>query len=272
MIKNNFTDKPFTLEEIMDVIKYMNGAYVGKDGASVKYINDLWIEFIVAISSDYYLIEDVVYKTNITGVGQEAVIEHENILENLDLSLLQMGDSSTHPFMKWFAEKINAMYTTTSKEEAAKIYREAYEAITSLVEGNGFVIDGVRYTINDFDNTNDLALTVMVFASQELFGYLVPEDGYVYDKEFVGIDYVALRRVLESFNPMCSDDVIAELEENGLDPYPTNMEAAETAVNYGSVMQRNAMADALANGEYGIEYYQKKFINQAEPGMTLIKD
>ena len=281
VIFNPYTCQEYSVEEIIDIIKYINGAYVPEDAADAKYINDLWIEFIVSIASDRYLVQDVNYKAINPGaddgvITEEDIANNENVLENLDLSILVMKDSYTYPFIKWFADKINAMYKTTSREETIAIYNEAYLAIIAMACGNGYVIDGVNYTLKDFDK-DGMVLITEVLASQEMRNNMM-EIGYTLDVENVGNVYIFLTDVLEeTFNSiMCAEDLVDILIDGGVEVFEGVVEHGDETImdisNYARVVQMNAFADALSNMEYGENYYQNKYLHQSEPGMVLKLD
>ena len=58
---NPATNKEYTLSELEDIIRWINGSYIAKDGADAKRMNNAWIDFIVVLASDGYVIEDVNY-------------------------------------------------------------------------------------------------------------------------------------------------------------------------------------------------------------------
>ena len=257
------TGKEYTVEKIMDIIKYMNGAYVAKDGAEAKKINDDWINFNVSFLNDGNLIEHVAYHSYSDVVTEDDVKKHTNILELVDLGHLLMGDSGNGPFIEWLGDQIKAMYTTTDRDEAIRIYNEISLALTAVVEGNGYVINGVNYTIEDFSDVNDL-----VFITEVVIGQVLRNpwmlDGYVLNKDNVGIDIIFFTNILKQFNPLCSDELAEELINNGVEEYEgvvvdSNGEYLGIR-NYASIMQMKAFNMALANGEYGIKYYQDNYL------------
>ena len=258
------TGKEYTVEKIMDIIKYMNGAYVAKDGAEAKKINDDWINFMVMFLNDGNLIEHVTYHSYSDVVTEDDVKKHTNTLEMIDLGHLLMGDSGNGPFIEWLGDQIKAMYTTTDRDEAVKIYNEISLALTAVVEGNGYVINGVNYTIKDFSDVNDLVFITEVAIGQVLRNPWML-DGYVLNKDNVGIDIIFFTNILNQFNPMCSDELAEELINNGVEEYEgvvvdSNGEYLDIR-NYASVMQMKAFNMALSNGEYGIKYYQDNYLD-----------
>ena len=268
VIINVMTGQEYTLEEIIAVIQYMNGAYAATSDADAQYINDLWIEFEVAFLNDMYLIEDVNYKAGNSGfdgpITEEDVVNHDNILERVSLFDLLMGDNANGPFLKWFSDKIIEMNKETDPEKAAAIFNEAYLAIVAIVEGNGFVINGVNYKIGDFSRINDLVLVTEVMLSQVCGNLNYCEVGYIFNKQYVGEVIVFLNDVLEQFNSLCADELVNQLESNGveyhegvtIDGQGNNLDIR----NYGSVMQMKAIAQTLYVGAYGDEYYDAEYL------------
>ena len=277
VIINVMTGQEYTLEEIIAVIQYMNGAYAATSDYEAQYINDLWIEFEVAFLNDMYLIEDVNYKAGkdkIDGpITEEDIIEHDNILERVSLFDLLMGDNANGPFLKWFSDKIIEMNKETDPEKAAAIYNEAYLAIVAIVAGNGFVINGVNYKIGDFSRINDLVLITEVMLSQVCGNLNYCERGYIFNKQYVGEVIVFLNDVLEQFNSLCADELVSKLENNGVE-YHEGVTVDGQGNNldirsYGSVMQMKAIAQSLYVGAYGDEYYDSEYLNYySEPYET----
>jgi len=258
------TGKEYTVEKIMDIIKYMNGAYVAKDGAEAKKINDDWINFMVVFLNDGNLMEHVTYHSYSDVVTEDDVKKHTNTLEMVDLGHLLMGDSGNGPFIEWLGDQIKAMYTTTDRDEAIRIYNEISLALTAVVEGNGYVINGVNYTIKDFSDVNDLVFITEVEIGQVLRNAWML-DGYVLNKDNVGIDIIFFTDILKQFNPLCSDKLAEELIKNGVEEYEgvvvdSNGEYLDIR-NYASIMQMKEYNMALANGEYGIKYYQDNYLD-----------
>lgn len=258
------TGKEYTVEKIMDIIKYMNGAYVAKDGAEAKKINDDWINFMVMFLNDGNLKEHVAYHSYSDVVTEDDVKKHTNTLEMVDLGHLFMGDSGNGPFIEWLGDQIKAMYTTTDRDEAIRIYNEISLALTAVVEGPGFVINGVNFTIEDFSDVNNLVFITEVEIGQVLRNNMVL-GGYVFYKDNVGIDITFFTNILKQFNPMCSDELAEELINNGVEEYEgvvvdSNGEYLDIR-NYASIMQMKAFNMALANGEYGIKYYQDNYLD-----------
>ena len=138
------------------------------------------------------------------------------------------------------------------------------EYITAVFEGNGYVINGVNYTIEGFSDVNDLVLITEVEIGQVLRNAWML-DGYVLNKDNVGIDIIFFTNILNQFNPMCSDELAEELIKNGVEEYEgvvvdSNGEYLDIR-NYASVMQMKAFNMALSNGEYGIKYYQDNYLD-----------
>ena len=257
------TGKEYTEEKIANVIRYMNGAFVAKEGVEAKEVNDDWINFMLAFLNDDYVIEDVNYKANSDVISEEDVKKHNNILEYVDLGHLLMGDSSNGPFIQWFGDRIKEMYTTTDREEAIRIYDETYLALIAITEGNGYIVNGVKYTLADFSNLNDLVLDTQVLISQVLRNNMM-ESGYAFNKKYVGLDMVFLTDVLNQFNPVCSEDLVEYLMNNGVEVYEGVVKHGNgedlNLRNYASVMQMKAFDGALSNGTYGIKYYQDSYL------------
>jgi hypothetical protein len=268
VILNVITGQEYTVDEIIAVIQYMNGAYAATSDYDAQYINDLWIEFEVAFLNDMYLIEDVNYKAGNSGfdgpITEEDVVNHDNILERVSLFDLLMGDNANGPFLKWFSDKIIEMNKETDPVKAGEIFNEAYLAIVAIVEGNGFVINGVNYKIGDFTRINDLVLITEVMISQVCGNLNHCEAGYIFNKQYVGEVIVFLNDVLEQFNSLCADELVNQLESNGVeyhegvtvDGQGNNLDIR----NYGSVMQMKAIAQTLYVGAYGDEYYDAEYL------------
>ena len=269
VIINELTGKPFTLDEIVEVIQTVNGAKAAYSDAEAKELVDQIRAFMLAFLNDKYFIEDVAYKSGNTGengtVTLEDVEDHDNILEKIDLFTILMGDNANGPYYRWFCNKIIEMASCTDPVESAKIYDEAYKSIIAIVAGNGFVINGVNYKIDNFSRVNDLSLVIEVMISQPMRNYL-NENGYIFNKEYVGEVVAFLTDVQKEFNALCADDLVDNLENNGVllhegvtkDPEGNNLNLR----NYGNVMQINTLAQSLYVGAYGDQYYDDEYLNE----------
>ena len=370
-IYNPYTYEEYTVEELMAIIKYINGAFIPTEDMSIPFVNDLWIAFMCSINSDPYLVEHVNYmkdydniestslitdqastifnnlveynesqgklvvfnpKTNIdysleeieyivqyanglfeptverdeeyitqlydnfmnsiavdssleqsvklsfrldsTVITEQNIREHENVLENLDLSILDMGDSANHPYKVWLAHRINEMYSSTDRKETKDIFDDTYLSVCSIMAGSGYAVDNVKYDLYDFDSVNDLVFLTEVLCSSELRN-LAMNEGYILDNRDAGESEVYLTRVLEEFNPMCSSEIIEAIKSGNLPDYEGITEHEDGSPlmikDFASVLQMKAFSASVANEEYGPRYYQERYL-QKYPEYLQIKN
>ncbi len=267
-IINNITGQPWTLEEISDVIRFVNGAQPAKTDNEAQFYLDELLELICnPFDSEPFRVEDINYKAGNSGengpITEEDVTEHDNILERVRLFDFLMGDSANGPFLQWMSDKIYAFSKETDPEKAAKIYDEAFLAIVALVEGNGFVINGVNYKIDNFHKVNDLVLLIEVLIAEASGNLNYNEIGYIFNKQYVGEVIVFLNDVLEQFNAICAEELVEKLLENGVEhQVGVIVDGSGNALNirnYGSVQEMNALGQARQVGEYGDEIYQLEY-------------
>lgn len=268
-IFNPYTESEYTIQELMDIIKYINGAYIATDSADAERVNDLWFEFMNSITSDPYLVEHINFvadDADVSGITEEDIEAHENVLENLDLSILVMGDSASQPLDKWFANKINEKYRATSREEALSIDEEIILQICAVSAGQGFAVNKVKYTLEDVDRLPNLSYMTLVLVGTA--GSIASCPGYI-DVDQYGIEHaIYYETVKASFNPLCSEETVAEFTQGNVDMY-ADANALIGRKQYGLALQLKAMNEAITNGQVGIENYQNKALTKYDEYLQI---
>ena len=162
----------YTAEDISRYIEVMNGEYKCDDDSEIKtQMKDLNRFYIAMLNSDKYK-----RKCN-------AYIEDQNDKDNgilpvwnydLDLTdtVLPSQDYNAFVVVDYLDDLHKKILSSVSKEEAMNLTYSYYQCLASLLYGQGFDINGVRYTMEDLDGVENLGLrSVLELATLEVAPY-----------------------------------------------------------------------------------------------------
>ena len=267
-IRNSITKELWTLKDIATVIRYINGAQPAYSEAEAQYLNDLYLALSTDVFiNDPYRIEDIAYKSGNSGdrgpITEEDVKKHVGICEKVSLFDLFMGDSTNGAFFKWVSDKLIESSKETDPEKSAEIYDELMLAVMAMYAGNGYVLNGVNYKVDDIKQVNDLVFITEVLIAQASGNLNYNEIGCVMYVQDVGLVRISLDDVLRQLNALCYDELVKELEQSGVDyRLGVIVDGEGNAINprnLGSVMQIRAISQALYVGVYGDSYYDQEY-------------
>lgn len=258
-IYNFNTMQPYTKAEIKDIILFVNGAYVPKDEADVYSMVDNQMNFIAANASTVRNIDMVNYMANSDVVNEKMVAEDINKYPNFNfVDAMLLGDSSAYPYLKWFNGKYNDMVSTTNKEESRKIFAEMSQSLADLVLGDGYTIDGVTYTIRNFEglgNINDGNILMMLVNMFSVYNTRYVKHDYVVKDRVAGEFSLTIDQVASQFDIVCSEDLITLKEDDVL---PEDIIKQQD--NYHRRLQIDTIECALTNGQLqNQEYYKDQY-------------
>lgn len=225
---NSYTYQPYTVEEVSDIIKYMNGAYVPENEEDAFYMVDKFLEFTCGPLSSIPTIDIVNYMANTGAVTKEMVEQDFECYTQIDWTdALLMGDSHCYPYLEWFSKKYNEMMTTTDRELFISIYNELTQSIADICYGDGFIIDGATYDIDELHGLNRLndASVFHFFGLLYQVGYVegVKTEYEVSSRE-AGEAIVYIDDILRLLNVECAEDLAekAEYDTEGYVIYPAD--------------------------------------------------
>jgi len=142
-IVNPVTTLPYTQEEIVALIKYSNGVYIPSSQEEIDVLHLNLLNLLISpINTDDYLFH-VVYATgndDFAVMAQESSERNATTYARFDESFAQYGENGVYPLVQWITEKRIAIYSTTDREEIAKIYDEVGQVMADLMKGNGCTI------------------------------------------------------------------------------------------------------------------------------------
>lgn len=275
-IINIATGGSYTVQEVKDVILYMNGAYVpyereilvgfDKNGEPITRVitpeedaltmTDTYLNFVCALGSS----EHIIYQVNYLG-GEESF---KPALDDMNASYqplcivdnMLFGDSTAYPYLKWLENNYNAMVTTTDRTECNRIFEETTQSIVEITCGNGYELDGVLYTKSDFTGLDKInagnVLQLYVF-NYQVFRTHLAKDEYSFNNTLLGLDNETnlatynYDDVMVFYNALCDSEVLKQtimVDDSGeiLLVNPTNERD-----NFSQVNQINTVNALLQN-------------------------
>lgn len=271
-IINIATGGSYTVQEVKDVILYMNGAYVPKTEAEALTMTDTYLNFVCALGSS----EHIIYQVNYLG-GEESF---KPALDDMNASYqplcivdnMLFGDSTAYPYLKWLENNYNKMVTTTDRAECNRIFEETTQSIVEITCGNGYELNGVLYTKSDFTGLDKInagnVLQLYVF-NYQVFRTHLAKDEYSFNNTLLGLDNETnlatynYDDVMVFYNALCDSEGLKQtikVDDSGeiLLVNPTNERA-----NFSQVNQINTVNALLQN------YYLGNKTNTVENAKSL---
>ena len=142
-IVNPVTTVPYTEAEIVALIQYSNGVYIPTSQEEIDILHLNLLNLLISpLNTDDYLFH-VVYATGDDTFAEVAQVSSENNAQHyarFDESFAAYGQNGVYPLIQWITEKRIAIYSTTDREEIARIYDEVGQVMADLMKGNGATI------------------------------------------------------------------------------------------------------------------------------------
>ena len=243
-IRNGYTQQPYTVEEVKEIILYMNGAFIPENEAQAYSIVDKQLSLTAALLSTPVAIDMVNYMANSDVITEEMVKEDINNYPTTNLvDMFLLGDSYCYPYLNWLNSKYNKLITTTDREEFKKIHGEIAMSLAEVCYGDGYKIDNNCYKLNDFaslvdiNDGNMLTMLVNMFA---IFNVRDVQHTFTVNNRVAGESTVTLEQILSNFDSVC------DLEETALEISDEGYIVGEVN-NYHQRLQINSINAALQN-------------------------
>ena len=259
-ILNLRTGNAYTVEEIKDIILFMNAAYMPEDEADAFTIVDRFLDFVCGPLSSTQTLDMINYMANSDVVTKEMVEEDLSTMPDFDwVDSLLMGDSYCYPYLQWFGDNYNKVMRTTDREEFIKIYNSLTQSLADIMYGDGYTIDEVTYNINNFSGLGDIndGSLLHMFGLMYQVGRVdgVQEDYTVQNRQ-AGEAIVNIEDILRLLNVECADEIAqkAEYDTEGKLTFPTingPEQYSETLDNPFMRWETDAIAASLQNLELG---------------------
>lgn len=225
---NSYTYEPYTVKEVSDIIKYMNGTYVPESQEDAFYIVDRFLEFTCGPLSSVPTVDMINYMADSEVITKEIIESEFEQYEQIDwTNALLMGDSYCYPYLEWFSSKFNEMMRTTDKDLFKSIYNELTQSLADICYGKGYEINGAIYNVDDFHGLNRIndGSLLHFFGLLYQIGYVNGvQTEYTIDTVASGKALVHIDDILRLLNVECAEDLAAHAEYNtdGYVIYPVN--------------------------------------------------
>lgn len=248
---NMATNAPYTVDEIKEIMQYMNGAYVPKDEVDALSKVDEFLNLSIAPLNSETFMYSIAYQSGEDSF-KDIVVKNAEKLEKVSyVKSLLFGDSTIAPYLQWIENQYYKMIMTTDRKECTRIYDSVMQSLADYSFGDGFELDGVIYKENmgvglDKINSGNM-LQFLVYIIEPLKTDMASKYYTVTDK-FVSadpsenkVDY-SYDQIAEWYTPLCSADDY----EFGDQGFIKN----EDYSNFASVNQINT-TNALLENLYG---------------------
>lgn len=270
------TNAPYTVDEIKEVILYVNGVYDPKDEVEAMSKVDDFLNLALAPLNSETFIYTVAYQS-----GEESFkpMVEENIKNFKRVNFvdnLLFGDSTVGPYLKWLEDQYCAMQTTTDREECNRIYNSVLQSLAEFSFGNGFELDGKVYKegmalgLDKVNSGNVLQFLVYII---EPFRTAKANDYYTITDKFLSADpeentiNVPYLQISEWYTPLCDYDTYQFDDEGYLlidqvgVPEAGIEERIQSGHNFASINQMNTI-NALLEQLYGKNIQADRTLNK----------
>ena len=190
----------YTTEDISRYIEVMNGEYKCDDDSVVDTRKgDLYRFYIAMLNSDKYT-----KKYNAYCRAQKGDRSNYLPVWNYDLDLtdtiLPSQDYNAFVVVDYLDDLHKRILSSVCKEEAMDLTYSYYQCLASLLYGQGFDINGIRYTMEDLDGVENLGLrSVLELATLEVSPYSAYIDQVPYIDKNGNAAFVDSQTITNSF-------------------------------------------------------------------------
>lgn len=268
-IKNQFdaaglynfaTNAPYTLDEIKDVIYYINGAYVPTDELDAIQKVDEFLNMCLAPLNTEAFINAVNYQG-----GEDSfkpmVEQTTGPLAKVEfVKNTLFGDSTVGPYLLWIEDHYDKILTTTDREEGNRLYNEVFQSLADFSFGDGFELDGKVYKegmalgTDKVNSGNVLQMLVYMFEpfrTGKANDYYTTVDKHISanpEENKVNIPYL---QISEWYTPLCEyehyefdDEGYLLIDQNAV-PEAGIEERIQDGRNFASINQMNTANELL---------------------------
>ena len=253
-VVNPQTGVPYTADELKGILQFINGAYLPSKEADAYTMVDEYLNFITSIINTPKVLNMVNYQGGSDAVTADIVQGNIQECAPFDFTTLLMGDSRCSTVISYFNDMYMKMLSTTDKNEYILLHNKYYQALADFMFGNGIVLEGVTYKIEDLEglqNQND----AVVFGS---LMYVVPvfhvegiNETFLVNNSLAGEVIVPISAIDEQFNALCSASEL-KIGDDGLlyAPAESNFATNTQVLQINSALLNHQLGntDAYANG------------------------
>lgn len=244
------TGLKFTLEDMKNMVLYLNGAYVPTSDANAFRMEDDFLAFACIPLNDPRIVRGVSFANNCPTDGSY-IADPVNFTD-----MILMGDSYCYPYLLWLQNEWNIITTSDSVEVRRTETSKVMQSYADIMFGTGFncpTQDGKTILITH----QDLASRQRINDGNifRLYGLIIPIfSSDVTQQEFVvnGIDgpaTVGVSELLEQLNVRCAEDIAKDVQydNSGRVILPVN----EGLDNLYDRIQTNSVSAATDNLYFG---------------------
>ena len=157
-----------------------------------------------------------------------------------------MGDSYCYPVVEHFQKYLDALLSTTDRDEYKRIHNQAYQDLADFMFGDGLVIGETRYNIKQLEglqNQNDAAVFWMQIMKLEIFSVEGIEEEFTVSYSQAGDVIVPIEKIKEQFNVLCMVDEF-QITDEGYVGIPVE---SNFATNIEVLMINSALGNGYLN-------------------------
>ena len=190
----------YNTEDISRYIAVMNGEFKCDDDSEIDtQKGDLYRFYIAMINSDKYIRKYNAYCRAQKG-DRSSYLPVWNYDLDLTDTVLPSQDYNAFAVVDYLDDLHKRILSSASKEEAMNLTYSYYQCLASLLYGQGFVINGVSYTMEDLDGVENLGLrSILELATLEVGPYSAYIDKVPYINKDGDIAYIHSQAITTQF-------------------------------------------------------------------------
>ena len=190
----------YTTEDISRYIEVMNGEYKCDDDSAVDTQEDELYRFYIAMLNSKKYKRKLNAFCNAQNGNRSSDLPVWNY--NLDLTdtVLPSRNYKAFVVVDYLDDLHKRILSSASKEEAMNLTYSYYQCLASLLYGQGFVINGESYTMEDLDGVENLGLrSILELATFEVGPYSAYIDQVPYINKDGDIAYIDSQTITTQF-------------------------------------------------------------------------
>jgi len=270
------TYAPYTVDEMKEIIRYVNGVYVPEDEVDALSKVDDFLNLLLSPLNNETFINIVNYQGGEDSFKKDVEAKAKNPNKVEFVKNMLFGNSNVGPYLQWLENQYYKMQMTTDRERSNKIYNNVMKSLAEFSFGDGFELNGKVYKegmalgldkVNSGNVLQALVSMIQPLRTANAKNYYTITDSHISanpDKNKVHIPYL---QITEWYTPLC-DEKYYEFDENGY--LLVDQKAAsevgikadpQSSENFASINQMNT-ANALLEQLYGKDKDYSKILTK----------
>lgn len=258
---NITTGMPYSADEIVNLILYVNGSYVPENEQDVYDMYTEWLNFITGPLNTEAFIYQVNYQAGESSF-KDIIDQNAQNPKTFDIArTFTFGQGNGYEYVEWLQQQYFAILNTTNEQEYNRIYNEVWQSFADIMKGNGykFYIDKSEAVITEQELLQKGNIGIANQVSYWLFNFepyrnTHTQESYSVVNKYISadsndnVDTVSIDEMFEYINAVCDQEAFVNGVDYAVDDEGNSLNTMVDGVpgdTWGIRVQSNTKAIAL---------------------------